>query len=576
MPSELLRRASHPSFASRIALTSRGGKDFTYADLLAASRRLAVGLPSSALEARGRAAPSHRHPGLVRDVPRLAVLAPPGPAYMAATLATWRVGGIAVPVAPGSPARDVEYVLADSGVSALLTTPELADQPGVREAASKLGAPLVLVDGRDDGEILGGAPDAAAEDMAALGRQSSLEARTGAAGDSGALIIYTSGTTGRPKGVLHSHGGLMAQMESLAAAWQMSPSDRLLHVLPLHHIHGIVNALYLPLSIGATVDFSASGSPFSPKRIWARLCNPEPPVTVFMGVPTMYDMLATVHERGSSGSSPEERAARSKAAAGLRLTVSGSSACPVPLMQRWRELSGGQTLLERYGMSEIGMALSNPYLEVDGRKRTPGAVGAPLPGVEVAIDGSRDSESGELLVRGPGIFAEYWNLPEKTAEAFTEDGFFRTGDTARQLPGGAYQILGRTSVDVLKCRGFKVSALAIEAVVLEHPAVAEVGRLVAEFNRPDRPQKATNAPHLVQVAVIGLPDERDGQVVAAVIALKPDAAAVSGPELTEWLRPRLPSHEVPKEYWFVPSVPRNAMGKVNKKDLYAAWQGRDK
>ena len=204
-----------------------------------------------------------------------------------------------------------------------------------------------------------------------------VRATSGCDEERGALIIYTSGTTGRPKGALHSHRSLKAQMYALVTAWEWAPTDRMLHCLPLHHIHGIVNGLFCALDIGACVEFLKK---FSPTTIWKRLVlgsnGSAKPITVYMGVPTMYVRLLQAYE-----AMPEEEQAVSRAAAGaLRLTVSGSAACPVPVMNQW-EATTGQKLLERYGMTEIGMALSNPY----SKERRPGTVGQPLPGVEVRM-----------------------------------------------------------------------------------------------------------------------------------------------------------------------------------------------
>ena len=378
---------------------------------------------------------------------------------------------------------------------------------------------------------------------------------------SGALIIYTSGTTGRPKGALHTHGSLAAQIGSLVSAWEWGAGDRILHPLPLHHIHGIVNALLCPHAVGAAVEFMPK---FSPNGLWARLRQGQQPggapVTVFMGVPTMYVRLLQALDTTEPG---PDRDAAVAAARALRLTVSGSAACPVPLMAAWEQVTGTR-LLERYGMTEVGMALSNPY---SGQRR-PGFVGTPLPGVRIKVvpdgaaqtpgqAGDADGQApasgddsqwgaveegpGELRLAGPALFVGYWGRPEATAESFDEDGFFRTGDTVvRQA--GAWRILGRTSVDIIKCGGYKLSALEIEAHLLEHPGVGEA-------------------------AVMGVPDEAYGQVVAAVLAGKDGKPPPPLGELRAWARDVMAPYKTPTLVKVLDAIPRNAMGKTNKKEL---------
>jgi malonyl-CoA/methylmalonyl-CoA synthetase len=209
--------------------------------------------------------------------------------------------------------------------------------------------------------------------------------------------------------------------------------------------------------------------------------------------------------------------------------MSGSAALPVQTLERWREISG-HTLLERYGMTETGMILSNP---LHGERR-PGFVGTPLPGVETRI------VDGEIDVRGPGVFREYWNRPDETRDAF-RDGWFRTGDVAStpEEAGGAVRLLGRTSVDIIKTGGYKVSALEIEAVIRDHPSVADC-------------------------AVVGVPDEEWGERVSASVELR-DGGSLTLDELQSWTRARLAPYKVPKELHAVRALPRNAMGKVIKK-----------
>jgi len=345
-----------------------------------------------------------------------------------------------------------------------------------------------------------------------------------------AMILYTSGTTGKPKGAVLTHGNIAAQVRSLVSAWGWREDDRILNVLPLHHVHGIVNVLTCALWVGATCELLPR---FDADEIWDRLASGE--VTLFMAVPTIYARLITAWE----GAEEDRRRGWNEGCRRLRLMVSGSAALPVSTLERWREITG-HVLLERYGMTEIGMALSNP---LDGT-RVAGRVGTPLPGVEVRLVDERgaavpEGQSGEIEVRGPGVFREYWNQPEATRATFRGD-WFRTGDLA-VFEDGRYRILGRSSVDIIKSGGFKISALEIEECLRQHPAVEDC-------------------------AVVGLDDPEWGQRIAAVVRLRPGAKA--GPaELQAWARERLAPYKVPREVRLVGALPRNAMGKVFKPDV---------
>jgi malonyl-CoA/methylmalonyl-CoA synthetase len=354
--------------------------------------------------------------------------------------------------------------------------------------------------------------------------------------DRDALMLYTSGTTGRPKGVVISHGNLRSQVESLTDAWGWSAADHIVLHLPLHHVHGIVNVLLSALWNGATCEILPR---FLAVDVWERLARGE--ATLYMAVPTVYRRLIDAWRNAD----PETRDAWSAGARACRLMVSGSAALPVPTLREWEKITGHR-LLERYGMTEIGMGLSNP---LEGHRR-PGFVGAPLPGVEVRLvdDGENlvaDGTSGQIQVRGPGVFERYWNRPEETAEAFTPDGWFRTGDQA-VVEEGAYRILGRASVDILKTGGEKISALEIEDVFRSHPAVLDC-------------------------AVIGVPDPNWGDRVCAAVVRK-RSAPVTESALRTFAKARLAPYKVPKDILLVDDLPRNAMGKVVKpavRDLFA-------
>ena len=253
-----------------------------------------------------------------------------------------------------------------------------------------------------------------------------------------------------------------------------------------------------------------------------------------MAVPTMYVRLLREWENADSILQKKWSAAVSQ----LRLMVSGSAALPVSVMEKWKKISG-QTLLERYGMTEIGMGLSNPY----DSERKAGYVGMPLPGVQVRLTDENyqdvtKEEAGEIVIRGENVFHEYWNKPDATKKAFTEDGWFKTGDVA-VIENGYYRIMGRNSVDIIKSGGYKISALEIEEVLRTHPAIKDC-------------------------AVVGLDNEEWGELVAAAIVT---SESIDISALNTWMRERMPPYRVPRKYLVVQELPRNAMGKVTKNDV---------
>jgi malonyl-CoA/methylmalonyl-CoA synthetase len=439
---------------------------------------------------------------------RVAFLVTPSFAYVAIQRGVWRAGGVAVPLAVSHPPAELEYVIADSGASIVVADDAFAEK--VRPLARAARARFLTAK-----EALQGTP---APDLPHLGSTRR------------ALIIYTSGTTGRPKGAVTSHQSMGAQVSALVQAWGWRPSDRLLLVLPLHHVHGIINGLGSATAVRATVEMLPA---FDAEVVWNRLASGE--ITVFTAVPTIYSRLIASWDAAS----PDEQARRSAGARGMRLMMSGSAALPVHILERWREITG-HTLLERYGMTEIGMALSNP---LNGERRA-GFVGQPLPEVETQLVDDTgqvvaDGTPGELEIRGPAVFSEYWQRPEETKNAF-RDGWFRTGDMA-VLEHGSYRLLGRTSVDIIKTGGFKVSALEIEEVLRTHPAVAEC-------------------------AVVGVDDAEWGERVSVAVEFKP-GATLSLPDLQAWAKPLLAPYKIPRALVPVAGLPRNAMGKVLKPEV---------
>lgn len=439
---------------------------------------------------------------------RVALLVAPGFEYTAAQWGIWRAGGIKVPICLSATEPEWEYALMDSGASIIIADASMT--PKIALLCSRLGVKLMNV------EPISPATPKALPDIAV---------------DRRAMILYTSGTTSKPKGVVTTHANIQAQIESLVQAWEWSVADRIPMFLPLHHIHGIINITGCALWSGAMVE------PFPRFDLNAILDRVRADAyTLFMAVPTIYVKLIQALESASEA----DRAAIVGGFKRMRLMVSGSAALPASVHEQWTALTG-QKLLERYGMTEIGMAISNLY---HGERR-PGAVGAPLPGVEVRLksEGGQiitgEDEPGEIQVRGPGVFQTYWNRPEATAETFDET-WFRTGDMA-VLERGYYRIMGRLSVDIIKSGGYKLSALEIEAALLEHPLIAEC-------------------------AVIGLPDDTWGEAVTAVCVLKNDTT-LELKTLRDWSKDRLSVYKIPQRLLIVQELPRNAMGKVTKPAL---------
>jgi len=487
------------SYGGRTAIVDSGGSH-TYDDLLEASGRVAAALLAGLDDLREE---------------RVAFLLTPGFPWIAVQWGIWCTGGIAVPLPLGSPPAELEYFLSDTQSAVLI-----ADDAN-REVLARAGA-MRNLGVRAYDEIIARTPTTL----------------PGIASHRRAMILYTSGTTSRPKGVVTTHANITAQITSLIDAWEWSADDRILLCLPLHHVHGIINVVSCALWSGAVCELLPR---FEANAVWERISAGN--VTVFMAVPTIYVKLIAAWE----ASSPQKRAILSRGAAQLRLMVSGSAALPVSTLERWREITG-HTLLERYGMTEIGMALSNPYRG----ERVPGSVGTPLPGVDVRLVSDSGEEvtagtPGGIEVRGANVFTEYWGKPEATREAF-RDAWFRTGDTA-VVENSVYRILGRTNIDILKTGGHKVSALEIEETLRQHPAVLEC-------------------------AVVGVPDDEWGERVAAALVLK-NGEAPDLEQLRAWAKERMAVHKVPSRLLLLDALPRNAMGKVTKPAVRALFQDRE-
>jgi malonyl-CoA/methylmalonyl-CoA synthetase len=329
-----------------------------------------------------------------------------------------------------------------------------------------------------------------------------------------ALIAYTSGTTGAPKGAVLTHANLLANSESVALTWRWTAEDRLVHALPIFHGHGLCVALYTSLLVGGSVVLMPG---FDASEVLDAAASHR--ASLFFGVPTMYHRIATSGRAGELST--------------LRLAVSGSAALPAEL-HRGLEREGHVSVLERYGMTETLMTLSNPY---DGERR-PGTVGFPFPGVEARVDGTPD-DPGEISVRGPTVFAGYWERPAADAERFGEDGWLRTGDMGSVDDHGYVVVRGRRTEMVIT-GGYNVYPAEVEDVLIGHPAVREV-------------------------AVTGTPSDEWGEVVTAWVVA--EGSAPSADDLAAFAAERLAPYKRPRLVRFVEALPRNAMGKVVRAQL---------
>ncbi|HEX3788858.1 MAG TPA: acyl-CoA synthetase [Pseudonocardiaceae bacterium] len=338
------------------------------------------------------------------------------------------------------------------------------------------------------------------------------------ADDSTALILYTSGTTGPPKGALIPRAALAAGIDGLAEAWAWTPDDVLVHGLPLFHVHGLVLGLLGPLRVGSRLVHTGSPKPAAYAAAGGSL---------YFGVPTVWSRVCA-------------DPASARALAGARLLVSGSAPLPAPVFHQLAELTGSAPV-ERYGMTETLITLSTRF---DGERR-PGHVGLPLPGVHTRLaaeDGSPvpadGTTIGELQLRADSLFSGYLNRPDATALCWTADGWFRTGDVATIGPDGWHRIVGRAATDLIKSGGYRIGAGEVENALLGHPEVREA-------------------------AVVGLPDADLGQQVVAYVV----AGQVGELDLIEFVATQLSHHKRPRQVRFVDSLPRNEMGKVQKKLL---------
>ncbi len=484
------------SYPDRTAVIANDGT-FTYGELLDASKRRAAHLLGGRSDL---------------EEARVAFLVPPSFEYVATQWGIWRAGGVAVPLAVSHPATELRYVIADADASVVIAHPDLE-----ATARDSTDSPNRRVVSTRDFAV---PADARLPDLS--------EARR-------AMMVYTSGTTGKPRGVVTTHANINAQVTSLIDAWEWQQEDHILLALPLHHVHGIINVVTCALWAGACCEMLPA---FDAVEVWNRFEDSHP--TVFMAVPTIYRRLIEAWEAAPGN----RQQSMSNACRSMRLHVSGSAALPVSVLERWRDITG-HTLLERYGMTEIGMGLTNP---LHGERR-PGHVGTPFPGVDVRLvddDGheSHPGSPGEIEVRGPNVFLEYWRRPDETASAF-RDSWFATGDIA-VVEDGSHRLMGRKGMDIINTAGYKVSALEIEEVLRLHPRIDEC-------------------------AVVGVEDPDLGERVCAAVELENNAELTIN-TLRAWAHDRLAPYKIPRELC-VTTLPRNAMGKVMKVEVAAMFQG---
>ena len=440
---------------------------------------------------------------------RVAFFIPASEDYVTTLHGIWRAGGIAVPLNVASAVTELDHYLKSANVTRMIASGKYKES--LKELCSELGVELI-----DAQEILNRSQH---KDLPAIDQSRR------------AMMLFTSGTTSKPKGVVSTHAIISSQITTLIDAWEWTSSDVVPLFLPLHHIHGIINILSCGLWSGATIDLYQN---FDITRVCASVAAEN--YNVFMAVPTIYVKL--IQHICKLPSSEKDRICAGFSS--RRLNISGSAACPVKLFNEWKTLTS-QTLLERYGMTEIGMGISNPY---HGERR-PGHVGQALPGVDIQLfddeDNLIDAENvaGEIRVQGDNVFLEYWDNASATEESFI-DGWFCTGDVA-VLDNGYYRIMGRSSIDIIKSGGYKLSALEIEGTLLTHE-------------------------NILEVAVLGTPDETWGEAVTAFVVLKP-ASKLDYQDLKNWCDGRMSAYKMPKILHILESLPRNAMGKVTKVNL---------
>jgi len=484
--------------SDRLALETPGGLGISFEDLIQASGRMANALASLG----------------VRPGDRIAVQVEKSPANLVLYLASLRAGAVYLPLNTAYTLPEIGYFVADAEPSLIVCDP-----------SAKAGTEA-LAGGTARVETLDAAGQGSLAEIAA--RQPAAFQTVARTGDDLAAIVYTSGTTGRSKGAMLSHANLASNARTLVESWRFTPGDVLIHALPIYHVHGLFVAINVLLMAGGTMIFL-------PKFDAGEIVGWLPRATALMGVPTFYTRLLR-HPGLTAGS-----------VRAMRLFVSGSAPLLAETHREWRARTG-HAILERYGMTETGMNLSNPY---DG-ERIAGTVGRPLPGVEVRIADPEtgapvaDGAIGMIEVKGPNVFKGYWRMPEKTAQEFRADGFFITGDLGTIGQDGYVSIVGRGK-DLIITGGLNVYPIEVE-------------------------EKIDALPGVVESAVVGLPHPDFGEAVTAVAATG-GGGHPSEAEVLAALEGGLAAFKRPKRVIFVDELPRNTMGKVQKAALRAQYAG---
>ncbi|CAO1668528.1 Long-chain-fatty-acid--CoA ligase [Halomonas sp. NYA30] len=478
-------------------ITTRDGRRYSYTDALSISAKLAGALTELS----------------VKQGDRVAVQVDKSPEAILLYLACLRIGGVYLPLNTGYTGDEIRYFLNDAEPALFVCRPKIEEE--ARALAAETGCPAVATLGSAaDGSLMEATSAATPrEDIVALGERDL------------AAILYTSGTTGRSKGAMLTHKNLASNAETLVTAWHFSADDRLIHALPIFHTHGLFVACNVTLMAGASMLFLPK---FDADVIFEEL----PRGTVMMGVPTFYTRLV------------QDERLTPDVTANMRLFVSGSAPLTAETHEAF-EAKTGHAILERYGMTETNMNLSNPY---EGARRA-GTVGMPLPGVEMRITNRETGdevplgEIGMLQIRGPNVFIGYWRMPEKTREELLDDGFFITGDLAMVDEQGYVHIVGRDK-DLVISGGYNVYPKEVEQVIDELDQVAES-------------------------AVIGLPHPDFGEGVTAVVVRQQGALEdqLNENKVISHLDGRLAKYKQPKRVFFVDELPRNTMGKVQKNEL---------